>query len=168
MCNMELTIRDGEISISPSHTSYSCNYVHFFSCQRDCFRERGKKGEGGNDRSRLHCIYLPLNWHHKYNSNTNIYISAKLLSDDREQLITKEVMPQFWQVIAGLSPWKPKFNPRLVDVRFVVTFQILEHELTMESIRLYSQSCTMQLDSLLVHNVQLFPTCHLCCSSWFS
>jgi len=44
------------------------------------------------------------------------------------------------QVVTGLSPWKSKFNPRLVNVGFVVTFQILEHELTMESIRLYSQS----------------------------
>ena len=77
-------------------------------------------------------------------------------------------MPQFWQVVAGLSLWKPKFNPRLVNVRFVVTFQILEHELTMESIRLYSQSFTLQLDSLLVYDVQLLPAHHLSCSSWFS
>ena len=76
-------------------------------------------------------------------------------------------MPQLWQVVAGLSQWKPKFNPRLVNVGFVVTFQILEHELTMESIRLYSQSFTMQLDSLLVYDVQLLPARHLRCSSWF-
>ena len=39
---------------------------------------------GGGNGFRLHCFYLPLNLHHKYNSNTNIYISVKFLSDDKE------------------------------------------------------------------------------------
>ena len=43
-----------------------------------------KKSGGGDDGFRLHCINLPLNLHHKYNSNTNIYISVKFLSDSTE------------------------------------------------------------------------------------
>ena len=92
----------------------------------------------------------------------------KFLFDYTEQFITKEVIPLFWQVVADLSPWQPKFNPKLVHMLFVVTYRISEHELTVDNTRLYQQNFQMQLDSLTVHDVQLLPAHHVCCSSWFS
>jgi len=52
---------------------------------------------------------------------STVYLSPRIFfSVSKIPALTEDSMPWLWQLVAGLSPQRLRFNPRLYRARFVV------------------------------------------------